>query len=297
MREEQKGELFIFSGAVIWGLFPIITILSYKSLPSIISLALCTLLASITFLIIVLWKRKLPELKNPLLWKYTLGVAFFNGILYYVFYFWGLTKTTSGNAGIIALFEVFTSYIFFHIIRKEHFSLESKIGSILMILGAVIILIPNFSFVNFGDLFILIATLFAPMGNFFIQKAKNISSTETIMFLRNLIAIPFLFLIAFIFGQHLELPQVKNSFLFLLLNGLIILGLSKIFWVEGISRISVTKSVALSSVAPLFTLFAAWVVFHQVPTIWQTASLAPFFFGVLLLTNNLKLKNDYASPN
>lgn len=292
MTEEHLGESFIFGGAVIWSLFPIITILSYIALPSIISLTLSTFFVSIFFLVIVLYKKKLHELKNPLLWKYMIGIVLSIGIFYYVFYYLGLTKTTSGNAGIIALFEVCTSYLFFNLIRKEHFSFESKIGTGLMVFGAIIILAPNFSSLNLGDLFILIATFCAPIGNFFQQKAKKISSTETILFLRSIIATPFLLLIAYVFGQHLILHQIKESFIFIVLNGFIILGLSKAFWIEGISRISVTKANALSSVAPLFTLFVAWLVFHQVPTIWQITSLIPFFFGVLLLTGNLKLKKS-----
>ncbi|OGI66774.1 hypothetical protein A3H53_01660 [Candidatus Nomurabacteria bacterium RIFCSPLOWO2_02_FULL_40_10] len=297
MKNERTGELFIFSGAALWSLFPVITILSYKGVPSIISLALSTFLASIFFLAIVLYKKKLYELKNLLLWKYAIGIVFFIGILFYTFFYLGLTKTTPGNASIISLFEIFTSYLFFNLIRKEHFSFESKIGSFLMIIGAVIVLVPNFSSVNFGDFFIIIATFCAPLGNFLQQKAKLISSTETILFLRSIIATPFLLLLAYVFGQHLQFFQIQESFLFLALNGFILFGLSKIFWLEGISRISVTKANAISSLSPLLTLFVAWLVLHQIPTIWQITSLIPFFFGVLLLTNNLKLKYNYAQPN
>ncbi len=71
-----------------------------------------------------------------------------------------------------------------------------------------------------------------------------------------------------------------------------ILGLAKALWVEAIARISVTKANALNSIGPLFTLFFAFMIFHQVPTIWQSTSLIFFFFGVLLLTENLKLKKS-----
>ncbi|MDP2593250.1 MAG: DMT family transporter [bacterium] len=290
MIEERKGELYIFSGALTWSLFPIITVLSYKAVPSFISLAVSTFFASVVFFAIVLYKNKLHELKNIILWKYVLGIVLFIGVLYYVFNFYGLTKTTPGNASIIGLFEVYTSYILFHVIRKEPFSFESKIGSALMILGAIIVLAPNFSKVNSGDLFILMATFVAPFGNLLQQKAKKISSTETILFLRSIIAAPIILLIAYTFRQNLEILQVKDSLIFLLINGIFILGLSKIFWLEGISRISVTKSNALSSIAPLLTLFFAWLIFKQVPTWWQVTAFVPFFLGTLLLTDNLKLK-------
>ena len=171
MNEEQKGELFIFGEAIIWGFFPILIVLSYVTIPSMVSLAFSTFISSIFFFAIVLYKKRLYELKNLLLWKYTLYIVFFIGILFYAFYYFGLTKTTPGNASIIALFEVCTSYILFNIIRKEHFSYESKVGTALMALGAIIVFAPNLVSFNYGDLFILIATFCAPIGNLFQQKA------------------------------------------------------------------------------------------------------------------------------
>ncbi len=297
MKDEQTGDLFIFGAAVLGGLLPIITVLSYRGVPSIISLAISTFLSSIFFLAIILYKKRLHELKNPLLWKYVLYIVLFIGILGYIFYYLGLTMTTPGNAGIIGLFEICTSYIFFNLIRKEHFSFESKVGAALMAFGAVIVLAPNFSALNLGDLFILISTFFWPIGNLFQQKAKLIASTETVLFLRSLVATPFLFLIAYAFGQYLEFAEVKESLPFLLVSGFILFGVSKIFWLEGISRISVTKANAIHSLGPLVTLFFAWIVLHQSPTIWQITSLVPFFFGVLLLTNNLKLKYEHTETN
>ena len=246
MTEEHKGESLIFGGALLTGLFPIITVLSFKTIPSMVSLTISTFLTSIIFFIVILYKGKLHELKNTLLWRYISIVVIFIGIFYYGFYYFGLTHTTPGNAVIIAI--------------------------------------------NLGDIFILLATFFSPIGNLYQQKAKSISSTETILFLRSITATPFLLLIAFMFGQHFQLQPIKESFLLLVLNGFIMLGLSKVFWLEGISRISVTKASALSSLAPLFTLFVAWLLLGHIPTIWQVASLIPFFFGILLLTNNLKLK-------
>jgi len=294
MKQERKGELFTFVGAVLTSFFPILTILSYKSIPSMISLTVSTFVASIFFLIVLIYKKKLSELKNPILWKYIVGIVFFISILYWAFYYLGLTRTTSGNASIIALFEVCTSYVFFNLFKKEQFSLESKIGTALMVVGAVVVLAPNFSVLNRGDFLVFIATFCAPVGNWLQQKATKISSTETILFLRNIVATPFLLLLAYVLGQHLEIHQIKASIIFLILNGVLVLGLAKAFWVEGIARISVTKANALNSIGPLFTLFFAFIIFQQIPTIWQCASLVLFFFGVLLLTDNLKLKLRHA---
>ncbi|MBI2356020.1 MAG: DMT family transporter [Candidatus Doudnabacteria bacterium] len=76
---------------------------------------------------------------------------------------------------------------------------------------------------------------------------------------------------------------MRQSWLVLLINGLIMLGLSKIFWLEAIHRISVVKANALSSMGPLATLFFAWIILRDAPTSWQLLSIVPMIFGVVLL--------------
>ncbi len=294
MTEQRKGESIILAQTFIWGFFPIVTILTYAKLSGLASLSWSIVFAAIFFGIIVLLRKKVKELANLQLWKYALAIAFFNGLMYYGLVFVGLTKTTAGNSSIVALFEILTSFIFFHIIRKDHVSKEHTLGAGLMVLGALIVLWPNFTHFNVGDILILAATFFTPMGNSAQQKARKIASSETILFARSILTFPIVFGLSAILGQHTSFADVRSSLLFLLINGAIIFGVSKIMWLEGIHRIAVTKALALSSVSPLFTLIFAWLLLHQTPNAWQLASLIPMVFGVFLLTDQLKLKKTPA---
>jgi drug/metabolite transporter (DMT)-like permease len=123
----------------------------------------------------------------------------------------------------------------------------------------------------------------------FQQKAREIASAETIMLMRTALATPILFLIAHIAGAGAPLSDFKAALMFLVINGVFLLGLSKILWIEAIHRISVTKANALSILTPLFTLLLAWLVFSQAPTFWQLLSLMPMLAGVLLLTGQISL--------
>ena len=86
-KEKKKGELMIFSQALIWSLFPIVTILSYGKLPSLIAFAWTTALSAVFFAIIISFRGKWHEIKNLNLWKYVAMVALFIGVLFYGFYF------------------------------------------------------------------------------------------------------------------------------------------------------------------------------------------------------------------
>ncbi|OGG50351.1 hypothetical protein A2704_05405 [Candidatus Kaiserbacteria bacterium RIFCSPHIGHO2_01_FULL_54_36b] len=288
LSEKKKGEWSVLSAMAIGAFFPIVTVLSYAAVPSLISLGWSTLVAALFFGAVITYRKRWKELAQPLLWKYVALVTLFISILYYGLYYIGLTYTLPGNAAIIALFEVFTSFLFFNVFRHERISFDYKVGALLMVIGALIVLGKDFSRINIGDLLILAATASAPIGNFFQQKARNIASSETILFLRGMLAVPAIFLFAYIFGQHALMFNVKEAALFLVINGVIILGISKVLWIEAIHRISVTKAMALQSFGPLLTLFLAWHLLHQAPNVWQLASLIPLILGTLLLTDHLR---------
>lgn len=289
MTEKRKGEWFIFSATFIGAFFPIVTVLSFANIPPLISLGWSTAFAALFFGALVLYRKIWHELQNPTLWKYSFAIVLFIGVLVYGLFFLGLEKTTPGNAAIINLFAVCTAFLFFNAWRHERISFEYTIGAVLMVVGAIIVLVRDFSGINVGDVLILVAMCFTPFGNFYMQKAREIASSETIMFLRSTLSVPCIFLFAYILGEHASLNNVYAALPFLFINGGIILGLSKIFWIEGIYRMLVTKAEAFNSAGPFLTLLLAFLVLHQTPTIWQLTSLVPLIIGVLLLTDHLKL--------
>lgn len=287
--EERKGEWYIYPQVILWGLFPVITVLSYATVPSLISYAWSSIFAALFFAGLVTFRGKWSELLNLELWKYSAYIILFIGILYYGLFFVGLTMTSPGNAAIIALFEIFTSFVFFHVIRRDQISGTHIIGAGLMLTGAIIVLGRNFSGINLGDVLILAATAAAPAGNLFQQRARLIASSEAIMLVRTLATIPIIFALAYLLKMHASLADVQASLLFLVINGVLLFGFTKLLWIEAIHRISVTKANALSSLAPLATLVFAWIFLTQLPTVWQLLSLVPFMLGTLLLTDHIRL--------
>jgi drug/metabolite transporter (DMT)-like permease len=289
MTEPQKGNLYIISEGLIWSLFPIVTILGLKGISSTVGLFWATLFSTLFFLAIIIFRNKWKELKNLQVWKYSLGVAIFIGVIFYGLFFYGLSKTVSANGAIVALFEVATSYMFFQVVHKEFISKKHILGIILATVGALLIFIPKFGHFYSGDIFILLATFFAPIGNWYQQKARNIASSETIMFTRHILTLPFLFVLALFFGTSPLVWPLGDSFWWLLFNGILIFGFSKLLWVEGIHRMTVTKALAINSLSPFFTIIFAWILIGDSPSPVQLLSLPLLVIGVFLLTNvNIK---------
>lgn len=280
---ERQGELFILAEAILWGLFPIITVLSYGQLSPLISLAGSTVFASLFFAVILTMQHKWHEITNTKALRDILLATLFTGIIFYLLTFFGLKYTTAGNVSILELTEVFFSYMFFHVWKKDYIPKEHLVGALCMVLGASIVLYPNLHAFHLGDLLILAAACIAPLGNYFQRRARKTVSSQSIMFIRSVVSGAFVFFVASFVRTTVQSAEIVRSLPFLLINGLVILGLSKIFWLEAIHRITVVKANALAAIAPLITLLTAWLVFHSAPTAFQVLAFIPMFFGVLLL--------------
>ncbi len=289
--EKRKGEFFVLIGSFLWAAFPVAVVMSSAQVSGLVSLAWSTVFAAVFLFLVILWRGDWSEIKNKIFWKYTMAVAFFNGVLFYSLFYIGLEYTTPGNASLIALTEILTSFVFFNLFKKEHISTEHKVGAILMFLGALIVLSNNFSHFNVGDLLIFIAMFCGPIGNHFQQKVRKIVSAEKLLLGRYVFTIPVVFLMASVIKPGTSLGFSMDSFWLIAFNGFLIFGISKILWVEGIHRVPVTKAISLSSGSPIITMFLAWVFLSQTPTVWQLTAFIPLFLGIILLTDNYKFKN------
>lgn len=289
--ETRKGELLVIVAGLLWSVFPILTVFTYRTVPSLVSLAWSTFFAALFFAGVVTYRKKWHELRDGALWMYSLRIALFIGVLFYGFYYTALLYTSPGNVALIGLCEVLTTYLLINVFHGEHFSREHTVGALLMVLGAGIVLIKDFSGLNIGDVLILASICCSPFGNMYQKRARAIASSESIMFLRSALSVPPLVVLAYIFGAHASFSDIRASLFLLVVSGVVLLGLSKFLWIEAIHRISLTKSSALNSFIPLFTLLFAWLLLNQVPDAWQLSSLVPLIIGALLLTDTLRFRS------
>lgn len=288
MKAERAGDLSILAGAALWGIFPVITILSLRALAPLVVFGWSTAVAAVFFAAVVTARGKWREVADRSALKDIVWVIFFTGILYYLLTFVGLKYTSAGNASLIALTEIFFAYALFNVWHKEHFSGSHITGAALMIIGAAIVLYPNTTHFQIGDFLIIAAAAIAPFGNFFQRRARTKVSSETIMFVRSAASGIVILVFAFLAGQAPLAALTPSGIFLLVVNGIFLMGLAKIFWIEGIHRISITKANALNSVSPLITLLVAYVVLGNVPTVWQLSSFIPISLGIILLGKNSK---------
>lgn len=287
LSETRQGELFMLAESVLGGAFPVIAVIAYNFVSPLVFLALGTFLATLFFAVLMAVQKKWHEIFQKNIWPTILWVALLNGVFYYAIYFMALKYTSAGNVAIISETELLFSFIFFGLIlRKEKYTKFALLGSALMFIGAVLVIFSgSFTSVNIGDFLILFISIVIPAGNYFQQKVRKYVSATTLLFLRNLIAFPFVLLLTLLMS---EIPTL-NSFIsiipLVLISGIMLFGLAKIFWIEAIHRISVAKARAIATITPIFALFYVYLFLGEAPTIWQLAGLVPITIGVILITS------------
>lgn len=283
--ETQKGELYLLSEILLWSLFPVISILTFTGNSPLESAALSTIIAAIFFAIVVTFKKGWHQLKIRSAWKPILASSLIIGVIFYGLVFTGMEFTTAGNTSIIFLMEIFFAMLILGLWGKERITRTDLIGGCLMFFGAVIVLYQGTININRGDFIILIATAVPPVGNYFAQQARKLVSSEFMLFIRSFISGIFLLVLSLLIDQEFNFSLLESSLPLLLINGILILGLSKIFWTEAIHRISITKAMSLNALVPAFTMTFAYFFLEETPTVWQLLGFLPIFLGVQLLSD------------
>ncbi len=283
MTKEREGEIFAILLSVLEGLFPIWSILAVKKIGSIHSYAGELFFTIIFFFILVLVKKRFDELFKRDALKDLILTSVFITFMFSLIYI-GLSYTTAGNMSVILLMQIFFSYLYFNIFGKEKMDLIHTLGAFLMGIGALIVLFPGEFHINRGDILILLAAATAPIANLYQKRAREKVSSETVLLFRSLFAFPILLLLAYLFEPTVHWKEYKEVLIYLILNGLLVLGLGKILWIEALHRISITKLSAMASFIPLFTLIFAYLFLNEIPTTLQIIGVFVIIIGSIFIT-------------
>ncbi len=282
---ERKGEIFLSLETLISGFFPIVVILTYEHISPIFSLSISLIFALIFFTSIIIFGNKWHQFREKRAYRDIFLSSLFIMLLF-IFFYIGLKFTTPSNAAVILFTQVFFSYIFFRVFKKERLARFHVFGAVLMSLGALMILFPGKIDPNRGDLFVLISAMIAPIANHFQRSARVYVDSEVLLFSRSVISLPFLILIALYFEDVPTFSDISSVFWLLLFNGVLAFGLSKIFWIEAIYRISVTKAAAMAALTPFFTMFFSYILLDSLPSLYQIFGALPIVVGAIFITIN-----------
>ncbi len=284
-----KGELYAISLTLIDAWFPILALYCVTALGAIHTYFYSLVIAS-SLLGLLLWlQRKTAELTHRTAW-FNLFMVSLTITSLYTLVFLALQYTTPNHVALILFLQVLFAYLFFGRQPEERLPSIHKWGVILMSIGAIIILFPQDFHINFGDLLVLLAAIIAPFANLYQKRARQQVGSLTILFVRSLVALPFLYLLAALLEPSPSWQAIQQQALWLLLIGALAFVLGKIWWIEAIRLLPITKVNALYAFAPALTLLLSYWLLDEIPTTAQVLGAIPIVLGSLFLTRPTSAK-------
>ena len=206
MTNEREGELLILGLALIESWFPILSIIAMGYVGALHTYAYSLVIALFFFIVLMYKRDRFKELKNKSAYKDLLLTSFFITALF-TLVFVGLRYTTAGNMAVIIFLQLLFSFVYFNILGKEKMDRLHLFGSILMGIGAVVILIPEELVLNKGDLLILAGAAIAPFANLYQKRARKFCSSETILGFRTVVGLPFVAFLAYVLEPSVSLES------------------------------------------------------------------------------------------
>lgn len=285
-RHQFIGELYTLVLSVIEAHFPIFAFFTVTALGGLHAYFYSLAIAASLLIIWVLLRGKLGELKRRHAYKNLALTSLFITSLFSLV-FLALQTTSPSHVAIILFLQVLFSYLFLGRRPGEQLDRHHLIGVALMTLGAVIILFPNQLSLKLGDGLALLAAIIAPFANQYQKRARADVSSETILMVRSLIALPFLYLLAQLFEVEPSWDEIQSQALWLFLTGAMVFVVSKILWVEALHRLPITKVNALYAFSPLMTLGLAYLYLAEPPTWTQIFGAIPILIGSFFITQKV----------
>ncbi|MFA5821309.1 MAG: DMT family transporter [Candidatus Gracilibacteria bacterium] len=284
--KEHIGELFVISQVALYGLFPVIINYVTQKMPPVLYAALVTLTAAVVLFLYLLFTKKLRLIFNRKAFKYILGTTIFVGIIPSILIFTGTRLSSATNTAILLESEVFFTFLICGIFFGEKITRHRLIGALIILIGAIAILYQGSLSINIGDLMIIAATAFFPVGNRLAQKALELCPVSVVLFLRSLIGGLALLFVSFIFEKSLasSIPSFKENLIYILINGIFIFTIAKILWYEGIRRIDISKAISIGIAFPAVSMIFAMIFLKEMPNIYQLTGLIFVLTGVWIVT-------------
>lgn len=277
--KENIGSLFIFLSSFIWALFPIIVNKGTHTIPPLTFAGLSTLTTALCAFFFLIPSQRWSEVSNKKSFVPLLVLTLCIVIIPYSLFFMGAQRTSGINSSFLLLMEVIFTLIFTHFIGEKTTRIK-LIGSLGVFIGACFIVLHTTFIPNLGDILIVASTATYPIGNFYSKIALKHTSIPTILFFRSFLGGLFILCLG-IFFEHQSLPTILHDHWKLIaLNGVIILGLSKLFWYKGLRFLDISKAISLSIIAPLFSLLVLVFFFHEKISFYQGVGISIMMIGM-----------------
>lgn len=280
MQKERMGVTYGILAAMIYGFFPVLLHHGSQSIPPITLIAIGTLIGGVTALLYALYRNKLGELKQRKAHVPMLMVTLFIVVIPWALISVGSSMTSGINTSLLLLTEIIYTVVFTHFIGEPTTRIKI-LGAAGVFVGAVLIVYNGTLLINTGDILILLAPLFFPIGNFYSKRALHYVSPETITYVRFLLGGTFFLFMSLMFEWGTDYARVVSEhWVLLLLFGTIVIGVRTMLAYGSLRRLDISKFIFIANTFPVFSLLVLVLFFGERISAYQGIGFVVIMIGL-----------------
>lgn len=285
-KQERIGEIYLYFYVTSAGLLPILINYGAKIMPPLLYASLVNIAAAAAFFLYLFFTNQLAKIAGKKLMLLNIGITFFNIVIPFILIFIGTRQTSAINTALLHQTELFFTFLACGLFFGEVITRQKLVGGFIILIGTMFVLYNGAFKFNYGDIFVIASTVLYPFGNRYLKMALTLATPSVIIFLRSALGGAVLLLVSVLFEQYSGATAltVRTYLPLILLNGIGMLGISKILWLEGLKRLDISKSIAIAISAPAGSVVFAMIFLKEIPTVYQLAGLITIVAGLYILT-------------
>ena len=218
-----------------------------------------------------------------------LVIALFGAVIAPILYFIGLEQTTASHASVLSTGEILFTVLIALLLFNERIKPIGYVG-VLLVITAVFIITINYNpqirnqifGINYGDVLIIISTLFWAMDNNISKIVSHKMNPAKIVQLKSLIG--GLLLMAIVIASdvrvNINLTQIPN----ILLLGIGGFAASIFFFLHGLKRIGTIKTILIFSTSSIFGVVFSFVFLQEQLQVTLLYAIPIMLCGIYLIS-------------
>ena len=218
-----------------------------------------------------------------------LSIAICGAVIAPSLYFVGLTHASASDAALIANGEVFFSVLFAVVFFREKLRLVGWIA-ILLVLTGMVIITTNLNFTDFTlqqihykDMLLILSMLFWALDNNLSRYLAQKMNVTNIAQMKSTIGGIMLLVIALLVFK-VDINVGTEQIIPILVLGSVGFAASLYFFLQGLRRIGIVRTVTIFSMASIFGLVASSVFLAEQISLYQIIAAGIMILGVYLVS-------------
>ena len=284
--QTKLGYVFAILAAVMFGSVSVVAKPIVSSVDPILLASLVYIIAAITLSPFAQKKKKNLTRRDLLL---IFSIALCGAVIAPSLYFVGLTHASASDAALIANGEVFFSVLLAVMFFKERLRLVGWIA-VFFVLSGMVIISTNLNFVDFTlqqihykDTLLILAMLFWALDNNLSRYLAQKMDVENIVQIKSAIGGVMLLVIALLVFQ-IDVNIEINQIIPILALGTIGFAASLYFFLQGLKRIGIVRTITIFSMSSVFGVIASAIFLAEQISWYQIIAAGMMIFGIYLVS-------------